>query len=73
MGINADGSALAAFNPFGIVSRGEFASMLVRFSKNVLNKKDPEESVCNFVDMSALDQEYQSAALWLCDKGVMGL
>ena len=58
---------------YSVVSRGEFASMLVRFSKNVLNKKDPEESVCNFVDMSALDQEYQSAALWLCDKGVMGL
>ena len=62
-----------AANLYSAISRAEYASMLMSFARNVLKMKDPETSVCQFLDIDSLNVTYRNAAIWVCEKWVMGL
>ena len=58
-------------NLYSVISRVEFASMLMWFAKNVLKMKDPVTTTCQFMDIDSLNWGYKNAALWACERWVM--
>ena len=64
-------ASYSAANLYSVVSRVEFASMLMGFAKNVLKMKDPVTTTCNFIDIDALNWGYKNAALWACERWIM--
>ena len=66
-------TTFSAANLYSAISRVEFSSILMGFAKNVLKMKDPITTTCNFIDIDSLNWGYKNAALWACERWVMGL
>ena len=66
-------TSFSAANLYSAISRVEFSSMLMGFAKNVLKMKDPVTTTCSFIDIESLNWGYKNAALWACERWIMGL